>query len=140
MGRIYLGQNFNNLKFDVINTENKKVEKGLSQNSIRDIMQDQNGFMWFGTWDGLNKYDGLRFAIFNQENGLSHQTILSIAQDSCGYIWIGTASGLNRYNPENGIIKKYFHRTDDTCSLASNQSTKYMLITTPMFGLQPIMV
>ena len=63
------------LRFDRITTENIISEKGLSQNSGYCILQDSRGFMWFGTWDGLNKYDGYDFTVYNKESGLSNTTI-----------------------------------------------------------------
>lgn len=115
-----VSQEYENAGFGLITTENKKIEKGLSQNSVYSIFQDKDGFLWFGTWDGLNRYDGINFRIFNQENGLSNQTIYSILQDTTGLIWIGTESGLNIYNPVNGKIKTFYHQTEDSTSLSDN--------------------
>ena len=115
-----LTQEYDNAFFDLITTENKKIEKGLSQNSVYSIFQDNEGFMWFGTWDGLNRYDGINFKILNKENGLSNQTIYSILQDTTGLLWIGTESGLNVYNPINGNINTYFHQAGDSTSLTNN--------------------
>ena len=56
-------QNIDKIKFNHLASENIKLEKGLSQNWIYNIWQDQYGYMWFGTWDGLNKYDGYNFTI-----------------------------------------------------------------------------
>ena len=80
--------------FDRIMSENIKVERGISQNSVKTIMQDDKGFMWFGTLDGLNRYDGYSFVSYNKEQGLSNESIKVLFQ-SGDTIWIGTEMGLN---------------------------------------------
>jgi ligand-binding sensor domain-containing protein/signal transduction histidine kinase/DNA-binding response OmpR family regulator len=66
-------------------------------------MQDSRGFMWFGTKDGLNRYDGYTFKIFrhnqNDSNSIGNNFILSIYEDKNGTVWAGTFNGLYRYNP-----------------------------------------
>lgn len=78
------------------------VEKGLSNNSIRCIYQDRDGFIWFGTFDGLNRYDGYEFKVFrNKQNdslSLPHNYIYSIHQDQQKKLWVGTGQGLSIYN------------------------------------------
>ncbi|KAA3614116.1 MAG: hypothetical protein D8M58_18145 [Calditrichaeota bacterium] len=87
------------------------VEDGLSQSSVMCILQDLDGFMWFGTEDGLNRYDGYNFKIFKNDpadsNTLGNNFIRAIYQDYNRQIWIGTGRGLNRYNPENGNFYSY---------------------------------
>src|SRR5690606_39066947 len=79
-------------------------DNGISQSEIYAFLEDSKGFMWFGTVDGLNRYDGYNIEIFNTErnnpNSLSHNTIRSLAEDQLGRIWIGTDDGLNVYNPK----------------------------------------
>ncbi|MEO6731794.1 MAG: two-component regulator propeller domain-containing protein [Ferruginibacter sp.] len=78
------------------------IEKGLSNNSVRCIYQDHNGFMWFGTFDGLNRYDGYDFKIFRKQikdpNSLPHNYINAIGEDHRNNIWIGTGQGVSIYN------------------------------------------
>ena len=79
----------NNFKFDRITSEKIKIERGLSQNTVFCINQDQKGYMWFGTWDGLNKFDGYDFTVFkhnfNDDDGsISDQTIRVIYFDKSG--------------------------------------------------------
>src|SRR6187397_548127 len=74
---------------------------GLSQNSVYSILQDSRGFMWFGTRDGLDKYDGYTFLSYRHDpldsTSISDYVITAIAEDSVGSIWAGTsAGGLNR--------------------------------------------
>ncbi len=113
-------QETDNIFFDRITSEFIKIEKGLSQNTVFTILQDHDGFMWFGTWDGLNKYDGNKFTVFNRDNGLSNQTIYSIFEDTSGHLWIGTENGLNKYDPAADKIKIYLHNPDDPGSISDN--------------------
>jgi ligand-binding sensor domain-containing protein len=88
------------------------LEDGLSQSSIFCIMQDCKGFLWFGTQDGLNKYDGYHFTIFKPDpedpNSLSSTLITSIYEDSAGFLWIGTnGGGLNRFDPRTKTFYRY---------------------------------
>lgn len=74
---------------------------GLSDNRITAIYKDQTGYIWIGTKNGLNKYDGQTFTIYkpNKENSISNEIINTITGDLEGNIWVGTMSGLNKYNP-----------------------------------------
>ena len=98
------------------------TEDGLSNNSVKNIIQDNNGFLWFATLNGLNRYDGNKIKIYKSEpgnpNSLSHNRIYTLYEDSLGFIWIFTFdNNLTRFNPVteefiniNNIIKlKYNH-------------------------------
>lgn len=84
-----------------VSFSNLTVENGLSQNSVIAIAQDSTGFMWFGTRQGLNRYDGYRFKIYKNEaknpRSISGGEITSLLTDSKGVFWAGTTTGLNRY-------------------------------------------
>ena len=89
---------FNNYKFQHITIDN-----GLSQNLVYCIAQDQQGFMWFGTKDGLNRYDGYDFTAYHHNpfdtTSLSDNTITSLFTDSKDRLWIGTFhGGLNLFD------------------------------------------
>lgn len=79
------------------------IEHGLSNNAVTCIYQDHNGFMWFGTYDGLNRYDGYSFKIFRNvigdSNALNDNHIFTIEGDYAHNVWIGTAKGISIYNP-----------------------------------------
>ncbi|MHC0442438.1 two-component regulator propeller domain-containing protein [Flavobacterium sp. 3-210] len=92
--------------------KNFSTTDGLSQNSVIAIHQDKFGQMWFGTRDGLNKYDGSRFTIFR--NDVANKTsisndILAIEEDNSGKLWIGTYNGLNCYDPVSNTFKRYLN-------------------------------
>ena len=84
---------------DEIKFQNLTIEDGLSQSSVFEILQDKRGLMWFGTWDGLNRYDGYRFTIYkyNEKNpySLSNNEIRALYEDRKGELWIRTMEGLN---------------------------------------------
>lgn len=78
------------------------IEQGLSNNAVTAIYQDQYGFMWFGTYDGLNRYDGYHFKIFrnmpNDTTSLISNRIVAIAEDQEHNLWIGTKQGVSVFN------------------------------------------
>jgi len=93
--------------------KNFSTTDGLSQSSVIAIHQDKLGQMWFGTRDGLNKYDGSRFTVFrndvNDKSSISNNDILAIAEDNLGKIWVGTYNGLNCYDPVSNKFTRYLH-------------------------------
>ncbi len=109
------------IKFDRITSESTIRVKGLSQNSAYSLLQDYKGFIWIGTWDGLNKYDGYSFTIYNKENGLSHTTINSILEDDEKNIWIGTDDGLNRFDRSTGTIEQFLSDPGNPNTLSHNR-------------------
>lgn len=91
--------------------ENYTSENGLSQNSCYAISQDGNGFMWFGTQDGLNRYDGKQFLIYSQQNEMGHKLpsniITSLFYDTAkDLFWVGTVQGACLYNPAGDTLMK----------------------------------
>ena len=87
--------------------------QGLSNNSVRAIFQDSRGFMWFGTYDGLNRYDGYEFKILrnriNDSTSLPHNYISAINEGNDGNLWIGMGQGAVTYNPiTNTVIPLYY--------------------------------
>ena len=86
--------------------------KGLSNGSVHCMYQDSDGYLWIGTQDGLNCFDGYNFTVFrNRENdslSLSDSFILSITEDSSGNLWIGARNGLNCLNRKTGLVKRYY--------------------------------
>ena len=98
------------------------VEDGLSQNSVNCMIQDRAGYLWIGTQDGLNRYDGYDFKIFrpeaNNQNSLSHRIVHALCQDDDGILWIGTRDGLNRFDPITNQFVRYYNDPEDSASLS----------------------
>ncbi|MBA0883897.1 hybrid sensor histidine kinase/response regulator transcription factor [Flavobacterium undicola] len=143
----YVQAQYSNLKF-----ENFDTSKGLSSSTCVDIFQDHEGFLWFGTIDGLNKYDGYDFEIYrnilDNPNSISNNRITVITEDKQGRLWIGTSNGLNifdrntekfykidlykkkkegvNYREEiNGLL---YHKNDNTLWVATKNGVTKLLL------------
>ncbi len=85
---------------------------GLSQASIYHMTQDSRGFMWFGTFDGLDRFDGYNFKVFrpyyNDSNSIKGGRINSILEDKNGMIWVGTYEALNRYDFKTDRFEHFY--------------------------------
>jgi len=102
---------------------NITIEDGLSQSSIEAIFQDSKGYMWFGTDDGLNRYDGNKFKIFRynaeDKSSISANYIGGILE-SDGYLWIATSNGLNRMDKNRTNIVQYKNDPKDPKTISNN--------------------
>lgn len=101
------------------------IDAGLSQSVVYDIYQDPQGFIWLGTQDGLNRYDGYEFRVFKYDpddpTSISDDWVNAIVEDRDGVMWVGTnTGGLNRYDPEREQFTAYEHDSDDSASLSQN--------------------
>ena len=100
------------------------LEEGLSQSIVKCMLQDQRGFMYFGTEDGLNIYDAYTFNVFRNSydtNSLSYNDITALCEDKLGRIWIGTFnSGVNLYIPEKKKFIRFRFNRDNTNSLSND--------------------
>ncbi|MEM7549687.1 MAG: two-component regulator propeller domain-containing protein [Bacteroidota bacterium] len=99
--------------------------KELSNRTITSILQDEQGFIWFGTLDGLIRYDGHSTKIFKKKfgdsNSLSDNAVRALIQDHEGIFWIGTqGGGLNRFDPETEQFTHYANDPDDDYTLSSD--------------------
>ena len=95
-----------NLRF-----EHLGMEDGLSNDNAVAILQDRKGYIWIGTWDGLNKYDGYTFTKYRfdptDSNSLSQNLVYTIWEDKQGFIWIGTFEGLCRFDRHTEKFTRY---------------------------------
>jgi len=111
-----------NYRFQYISTDD-----GLSQSTINCILQDNKGFMWIGTEDGLNKYDGYNFEFYYHDpdnpNSLSDNWITAIFEDKSGLIWIGTRNGLNRFDRKQNKFDRFKRISSEPASLSDNSVT-----------------
>lgn len=90
------------------------VKDGLSQGVVYCIYQDKQGLMWFGTGDGLNRYNGYEFTVFKNRKddsaSISNNLINCITEAANGQLWVGTGGGLCRYMPETETFTSYFQQ------------------------------
>lgn len=107
MTTFILQAQYSNLKF-----ENFDTSKGLSSSTCVDILQDREGFLWFGTIDGINRYDGYDFEVYrnvlDDPTSISNNRIKVITEDNWGRLWIGTNNGLNVFDKNT----EKFHKID----------------------------
>jgi len=114
-----------NAQFDKEVFEELSAEAGLSSTVVTSILKDSQGFMWFGTQNGLNKYDGYTFTTYTytdtSSNSISGNYILTIFEDSDENIWIGTQeNGLNKYNRTKNNFESFKYDTTNPGSISSN--------------------
>ena len=91
-----------NFRFQYLTTDD-----GLAQNTVDCIFQDSYGFMWFGTWNGLCRYDGYNFRTFQKRDALKSlpdNFVRAICEDTSGNLWIGTAAGIVIHNLKSEIF------------------------------------
>jgi signal transduction histidine kinase/ligand-binding sensor domain-containing protein/AraC-like DNA-binding protein len=102
-----------NYRFDQLN-----VADGLSQNTVNTILKDRRGYIWIGTNDGLNQYNGYSFQVFRHQNAnpnsLKGNKVLTLLEDTAGRLWIGTASGLCIYDPGQSVFNPVRLGAEDT--------------------------
>ena len=102
------------------------IENGLSQGSALTVLQDRRGFLWIGTEDGLNRYDGSSVKVY-RSNGdpstLSDKWVSVLYEDAAGILWIGTLNGLNRYERDRDAFSRFRNSPFDPRSLSHNSVT-----------------
>ncbi|MBD2756770.1 hybrid sensor histidine kinase/response regulator transcription factor [Spirosoma validum] len=112
---------------DVQTFSHLTVEEGLSQSSVYAIAQDSKGFMWFGTQDGLNRYDSHRMVVYQRQNGqknsFASNTINSLLVDKQDRLWVGTSKGLARYRPQQDDFERIPFTKNDFTGLPDSTIT-----------------
>ncbi len=110
-----------------IRFEQLSVEQGLSSNFVNCILQDRLGFIWIGTKNGLNRFDGYEAKIYRYDpkisQGLSNNDVSSLYEDPQGYLWIGTPRGLNKFDPVSESFEQFLHDPQDSLSLIDDKIT-----------------
>lgn len=120
-----------------INFNNINIEKGISQSTVEIIFQDSKGYIWLGTHDGLNRYNGYDFKIYNYEEGknsITHNGITDITEDKYGNIWVATSDGVNKINPSKDEIINYTEENkkivdDSTTEIITTKDNKILVCT-----------
>ncbi|MEO6187463.1 MAG: two-component regulator propeller domain-containing protein [Ginsengibacter sp.] len=102
-----------------------QTDAGLSQSNVLCIIQDSRGFMWFGTRDGLNKYDGYKFTVYRNDpknkESISNNYIRDIKETGNGNLWIATAGGgLNYFDRSKNLFTIFKHDSKNEKSITSN--------------------
>lgn len=104
-----------------------KVEDGLSENSVFCSLQDSKGFMWFGTKEGLNRFDGKNFVVFhreaNKKNSLENSYVHSLYEDQHKTIWVGTEGGIYLYDYIKNSFRFFDKKTSDNIQIRQTAST-----------------
>ena len=100
------------------------IDDGLTENSITDMYQDKEGYIWFSTQDGVSQYDGYTFKNYNIANdtktSLSDNYLWNFAEDNLGFIWVCSRDGLNRIDKRTGACIQFFRDTNST-AIVHNQ-------------------
>ena len=119
-------QNPSDFRFERISSEIVKYERGLSQNSVKCIYQDKTGYIWIGTWDGLNRFDGYTYKPYRAisgENpyGLLYSSVTAVLEAKDEVFWMGTEEGLTAYNKQTHKYRQFVYNQNNPNSLSHNQ-------------------
>lgn len=113
--------------YNPITFENLTIDDGLSQATVETIIQDSKGYIWIGTNDGLNRYNGTDMRVFKSDkknkDSIISSYILSLAEDNSGNLWVGTDEGISRIDLTDYSIKNYRY-------YKNNKNTPYSAINT----------
>ena len=97
------------------------ADDGLTHNAVLAILQDRTGFMWFGTKDGLNRYDGTEIRIIAVEDAIpGNNYITTLCEDGDGRIWMGTDAGVCIYDPGTERAHRFLERSDDGSTISGS--------------------
>ncbi|MDE5622256.1 MAG: hypothetical protein K2I59_04620, partial [Alistipes sp.] len=97
------------------------ADDGLAHNTVLAILQDRTGFMWFGTKDGLNRYDGTQIRTVAVEDAIpGNNYVTALCEDGEGRIWMGTDTGVCLYDPATESACRFLERSDDGCTITGS--------------------
>src|SRR4051812_18861322 len=100
------------------------IQQGLSQNTVTCILQDRTGFIWLGTEDGLNRYNGYEVDVFKHDPSdpgtISQSNIRCLFEDDHEVLWVGTDDGLNSYERSTEKFKHYRNDPSNSNSIGNN--------------------
>ena len=106
-------------------------DHGLPHNYCHTALRDSRGFLWFGTQDGLARFDGVRFKVYpyqGDSTGLSASTVLDLDEDRSGFLWVATVGGgLNRFDPVTETFTWYRNDPRDETTLPGNDLTNLLI-------------
>lgn len=106
-----------------IEFEHLSVREGLSQSSVHCLTQDSHGYMWFGTLNGLNRYDGYQFTVFRHtpadSTSLGHNRIQTLFEDAQQRLWVGTVEGISLFDRRREIFINHRHNPEDSASISN---------------------
>ena len=107
------------------------IEENLSQSSVYAITQDARGFMWFGTRDGLNRYDSRNIVVYKKQpdnkTSISSNSINSLLTDRKGRLWVGTSGGLNLYDALKDQFVRIVRDSTNSRSLSNNNVSSILM-------------
>lgn len=99
--------------------------QGLSNSAVLSVFRDSQGFMWFGTYDGLNRYDGRKMEVFRanpaRDNRLLNNVIYKVGSADNGNLWVSTSTGINRLSLRKGVVTDSYEIFNDDYALYSNR-------------------
>jgi len=115
-----------NIRFEHLGTD-----QGLSQSNVLCVYQDSRGFMWFGTRDGLNKYDGYKFTVYKNDehntHSISNNFIKAVVESKNGDIWVATlGGGLSRFNRQENKFTNFTHDEKNSYSISNDFATSLL--------------
>lgn len=104
--------------------ETISIEQGLSESVVNCMLQDRYGFLWIGTQNGLNKFNGYEFTHYRMEllnpHAITGDNITSLCEDPGGALWVGTIEALNKYDHDKNEFQAYIHDPEDGDSISDN--------------------
>lgn len=116
---------FSNAQYSSYRFENLTSEQGLADRLINTIIQDAQGYIWFGSNEGLTKYDGYNCIVYRHKNNdkysLSDNEVYALCLDKEGVLWVGTHKGLNRYNAKDDRFDVFLHDNNSKNTIGGNE-------------------